>query len=107
MGGWGEGRALLEWRGEGGRGSEKEPPSPAELQHIRKELQKYTPLTHSEVDDDDSPLGANTLERIPSVCGLDSGSEGAGSKHEVTPRKLPHFSKLCGHTKNIILSPVW
>ena len=66
----GGGRALLEWRGEGASGSRGgregvqggAPPPLAEMQHIHKELQKYTTLTHSELDDD-SPLGADALER--------------------------------------------
>ena len=39
--------ALLERRGEGGRGSRGEPLPPAERQHIRKKLQKCTKLTRS------------------------------------------------------------
>ena len=97
--------------GEGPGGS----PPPAKMQHIRKELLKCTTLTHSELDDD-SPLGIDTSGRIPSASGLDSGSEGAGSKHEAASlslspatqiANLPHFSRLCGHTGNVILSPLW
>ena len=42
-------RALLERRGEGGRGSRGGglPPPPAGLNHIDQELQKCTTLTHS------------------------------------------------------------
>ena len=45
----GQARALLERRGEGGRGSRGggEPPPPAGLNHIDQELQKCTTLTHS------------------------------------------------------------
>ena len=47
-GGGGGGRALLKWRGEGGRGSRGgESRPPAGMNHIYQELQKCTTLTHS------------------------------------------------------------
>ena len=83
--------------GRGGGGPRGRGPTLAEMQHIRKELQKCTTLTHSKLDDD--------LERIPSVSGSDSESEGAGRLFTPLSFHLPCKLQTPRSFRNSVATP--